>query len=417
MIRRGRVIVSAAALLALATLATACGHLPPCPAAGGPAWTQLESAHFRLRTDDDPAAGRAMLADLEQLRAALLTVFGATPDVDIGRLSVVVVDRGWTDFAAREVDGYFTHVLFQPLIVMAAASQAFQLDLIKHELVHYISAKIVTTQPPWFSEGVATYYQTIEYDADAGRVTVGRPTNELVRRAQEVGVSNIESMFAAKAIDRDDAPRFYAAAWITVHYLMNHRAAALEAYEAALRGGATPDAAWTAAFGSQTQAQVASEIRQYVDGGQYEVRIYSLPAPRLAPPVEGRMSDADVHATRALLYLTGRGTRSVAPELSFGTDDPKAAAKREVEEALRAQADHVVAGALAHFLFKAPVDVVQARQATQTDPKDWLAWVLLADGLRLSGDQAGGNAAALRAAEAASADRSVELPLVVVERN
>jgi hypothetical protein len=43
--------------------------------------------------------------------------------------------------------------------------------------------------------------------------------------------------------------------------------------------------------------------------------------------------------------------------------------------------------------------------------------VLRADGLRLSGDQAGGNAAALRAAEAASADRSVELPLVVVERN
>jgi hypothetical protein len=413
-IPRPRVIVPAAALLALAT---ACGHLPPCPAAGGPQWTQLESAHFRLRTDDDPDAGRAMLTDLEQLRAALLTVFGASPDVDIGRLSVVVVDRGWTDFAARQVDGYFTHILFQPLIVMSAASQAFQLGLIKHELVHYMSAKIIKKQPPWFSEGVATYYQTIEYDADTGHITVGRPTNELLRRALEVSASNIESMFAAKKIDPDDASRFYAAAWITVHYLMNHRAAALEGYERALRGGATPETAWTSAFGSQTRAQVASEIRQYVDGGRYELRIYALAPPRLAPPVEGRLPDADVHATRALLYLTGRGTRDVAPELSLAVDDPKAAAKREVEEALRAQADHVVAGALAHFAFKAPVDVVQARHATQADPKDWLAWMLLAEGLRSSGDEAGGDTAALRAINLASLDRSIELPAAIVERN
>ena len=64
-----------------------------------------------------------MLTDLEQLRAALLTVFGAAPDFDIGRLRSSCVDRGWTDFAARKVDGYFTHVLFQPLVVMAAGER------------------------------------------------------------------------------------------------------------------------------------------------------------------------------------------------------------------------------------------------------------------------------------------------------
>lgn len=411
--RRGRVVVLAVALV---TLATACGHFAPCPAAGGPQWTQLESAHFRLRTDDDPAAARTTLTGLEQLRAALLTVFGATPDADIGKLSVVVVNRGWTDFAARQVNGYFTHILFQPLIVMTAASQAFQLDLIKHELVHYMSARIIANQPPWFSEGVATYYQTIEYDADAGRITVGRPSNELLRRAQYVGVRDIERMFAATTIDRDDASRFYAAAWITVHYLMNHRAEALEGYERALRGGAAPDAAWTSAFGSQTTAQVASEVQQYLDGGRYELRVYTLAPPRLAPSVEARLPDADVHATRAILYLTGSDTRDVAPALSLRTNDAKAAAKREVEEALRAQPDHVVAGALAHFAFKAPVDVVLARHATGADPNDWLAWMLLADGLRSSGDQTGGDAAVLRAVDAASGDLSVQLPLVI-ERN
>ena len=151
--------------------------------------------HFRLRTDDDPAAGRAMLADLEQLRAALLTVFGATPDVDIGRLPVVVVDRGWTDFAPRA-----GRRLLHARPVSAADRHGggrrarSGSDVIKHELVHYLSAQDRgPTQPPWFAEGLATYYQTIEYDADAGRVTVGRPPTELAaRRARASAPANIE---------------------------------------------------------------------------------------------------------------------------------------------------------------------------------------------------------------------------------
>lgn len=401
MIGRERVIISAAALSTLATLTTSCGHLPPCPAAGGPVWTELASAHFRLRTDEDVAAGRTLLRDLEQLQAALLTVFGASPDFDSGRLPVIVVDRGWTDFAASQIDGYFAHALFQPLVVMEAGSEAFQVDVIKHELVHYLSAKILPNQPPWFAEGVASYYQTIEYDADAERVTVGRPVVNLLRWAQQMGTSTIERMFTAKTIDRDDGTRFYAAAWLTVHYLMNHRAEALVGYEKALRTGATPEAAWTAAFGTQTPAQLASDIARYADGGQYEVLLFHLAAATPAAPAARTLSDADTHATRALLYLTGAGTRTLAPELAIEADDPKAAAKREVEEALRAEPDHVTAGAIAHFILKAPVDLARATAATRKDGGDWLAWLVLADGFRLSGNRAGWNDAVARATQLA----------------
>src|SRR6185436_10623701 len=99
MIRRRRAVVVAGPLL-LALVPTCAGHLPPCPAAGGPAWAEL--------------------TDLEQLQAALLTVFGVPPDLDTGRLPVVVVDRGWTDFSPRQVEGFFTQALFQPLVVMVA---------------------------------------------------------------------------------------------------------------------------------------------------------------------------------------------------------------------------------------------------------------------------------------------------------
>ena len=174
MIRRPRAVVVAGPLL-LALVPTCAGHLPPCPAAGGPAWTELESPHFRLRTDDDSAAARAALTDLEQLQAALLTVFGVPPDLDTGRLPVVVVDRGWTDFSPRQVEGFFTQALFQPLVVMVAGGELHRQELIKHELVHYLSHMVMERQPRWLAEGLATYYATIEYDEDAGRITVGRP--------------------------------------------------------------------------------------------------------------------------------------------------------------------------------------------------------------------------------------------------
>jgi hypothetical protein len=407
-------IITAAAMLALVS---GCGHLPPCPAAGGPTWTELSTDHFRLRTDEDPEAARGRLTELERLRAALLTVFRAPADLDTGRLPVIVVDRGWTDFAAREVEGYFTHAVAQPLIVLAASSRAFQVDVIKHELVHYLSAQVIPNQPPWFAEGIATYYQTVEFDEDAHRIDVGRPSEALLARAQQIGLPAIERIFTAKAIEHEEAPSFYAAAWLSVHYLMNHRASALSAYAEALRAGVTGDAAWTAAFGAQTPAQLAREIQQYADGGHYEVLQFPIDGVPPPAPAERPLSDADTHATRALLYLTGTHTRTVAPELSLGADDQKPAAEREIEEALRAQPDHVLAGAIAHFIFNAPVDIALARRATQSAPNDWLAWLLLADGLRQRGDAAGWNDAVVRARDLARSDRSVMLQVMIVERN
>jgi len=402
---RPRVRAAAAPLL-LALLPACAGHLPPCPAAGGPAWIELESAHFRLRTDDDPAAARAALTDLEQLQAALLTVFGAPPDLETGRLPVVVVDRGWTDFAPRQVDGFFTHALFQPLIVMVAGGQLHRQELIKHELVHYLSAKLMRRQPRWLAEGLATYYETIEYDADTGRLTVGQPSPSRLQDAQHTSVAAIESIFTAPAVVGENTS-FYGPAWITMHYLMNHRATALLGYQKALRTGGSPEAAWTSAFGGETPAQLALEVHQYLDGGQYAVLTYKFPAPRLPAPAERPLTDADAHSTRALLYLTGATTRAYAPELAFGNVDQKLAAQRELDEALRQDPAHVRSRAIAHWMLGMPADLAQATAATGAHGDDWLAWMLLAEARAANHDRAGQGEALVRAANIAQSDPSI----------
>jgi hypothetical protein len=399
-----------AALLLPVVTATCAGHLPPCPAAGGPAWTELRSAHFRLRTDEKPADARATLTDLEQLRAALLTVFGASVDLDTGRLPVVVIDRGWTDFAPRQVNGFFTRALFQPLVVMAAGSQLHQQELIKHELVHFLTSKVMTRQPPWMAEGLASYYQTIEYDTETGRITVGRPPPDLLRQAQHrTSVASIEAMFTAGEIDQE-ARHFYADAWLTTHYLMNHRLEALARYENALRAGASPKSAWAAAFGAQTPEQLAVAVHQYLDRGQYALLIYRLPPLALPAPAERPLPEADIHATRALLFLTGSRARALVPELSLGPDDPRLGAKRELDEARRAEPGHVASLAIAQWMLDVPVSLEQATAASHKHGDDWLAWLLLADARDRSGDRAGQCEALARAAELADDDLSVEVP-------
>jgi hypothetical protein len=190
---------------------------------------------------------------------------------------------------------------------------------------------------------------------------------------------------------------------------MNHRLEAMFAYQKALRTGATPEAAWTAAFGAETHAQLAAEVHRYLDGGQYALLIYRLPAPNLPAPVERRLTDADAHATRALLYLTGSGTRAVSPELAIKTDDPQLAAQREVAEARRAQPAHLMADAIAHFMLKTPVDLAQATLACKASPDDWLAWLLLSEALEQSPDRGARQQALKRAADLAGDDLSVEL--------
>jgi len=406
--------------LSLSLATAACiGHLPPCPAAGGPAWTELESAHFRLRTDQAPADARGTLAELEQLRTALLHVFGASDDLDTGRVPAIAVDRGWTDFASRNAEGYFAHALFQPLVVISAGGPLFRLRVIKHELVHYLSGQIIPRQPLWFAEGLASFYETIEYDTGSGRITVGGPPPALLEAAQQTGVANIQEIFGATSIDATDdryaATRFYAAAWITVHYLMSRRPEAMMRYEKALRDGASPEAAWTAAFGAETPAALADEVRHYLDGGSYNMLVYRLEAPKLAAPVERRMTDADTHATRALLYLTGRRTHALRAELSIAVEAPKAAAQREVAEALRQQPDHVMAVAIAAVMLDAHVDVGIARAATEKNTGDWLAWLMLAAALDDRGDTAGAREAMARARDASRGDRSIDLPRLAIE--
>jgi hypothetical protein len=402
----GRVAV--VALVAMSSSGCA-AHLPPCPGAGGPGWREVESRHFRLRTDEDAGTARDTLRELEQLQAALLTSWRAPPDLDGRRVPVVLVGQGWTDFADREVEGMFTHALFQPLILMRGGSPLARQELIKHELVHYLSRLVMPAQPPWLSEGLATYFQTIEVDAEQGRLTVGRPPAEILRVVQAGGILGIEEMMAAREI-RSDRALFYSTAWLTVHYLMNHHTAQLVAYEAELAHRTAPSEAWTRAFGTLTPGALEWEIRGYVDGGSYDLLVYPFAAPSGDAAGERALADEDVHATRALLFMVGARDPVRNAERPDARDAWRASAGREVDEALRLDPAHLVGQAVAHWGLGRAVELGRARLAVEKHAGEWMAWALLVEALRAAGAaERQQEEAAARALELARADPSVEI--------
>ena len=391
--------------LAVLWLTGCAAHLPPCVRDGGPAWHELASEHVRLRTDLHEDEARAIVRDLERLRAALLGVFHAPPGFTTGALPVIVLNEGWNDVADGTLVGYLTRDLFRPLLVMRREGARAETGVIIHELVHYFSRLLMPNQPRWFSEGLATYFETLSLDDEKGQVSVGRPQLAHLLAVQRYGLLSLEELDAGTPLDTN---RYYASAWLTVHYLMNHEPEALLRYEDALREELPLSEAWKMAFGTLTPSELSERVRRYMDGGDYALLTFRLPPLPPAPVTARVLSDAETHATRAqLLVHGGHGPQREARVDRQAPEVFLSKAKAEVAEALRQEPRQVFARALAAFDLDETLDVTSAREAVQQQPGDWMAWLLLAKALQQHGITAGRAEAAAEGARLQNQDPSV----------
>src|SRR5512133_466955 len=103
---------AATCLVLLALLAAGCatpGLAFRCPARGGPAWHELSSEHFVLRTDLPRDEGAALVGRLERIRAAVAAaLFDQAPAVP-GRVEVIAFRSAdqYRSFAPDGATGYY----------------------------------------------------------------------------------------------------------------------------------------------------------------------------------------------------------------------------------------------------------------------------------------------------------------------
>jgi tetratricopeptide (TPR) repeat protein len=297
--------------LVLGALATV---LPGCAtprsaqfaATGVQPWYEIETAHFRVRTNADWPAALQTAGGLEKRRRALLLMWGEHFDPP-GQLEVVVLrdSEQLSEFADAPVAAYMTLLPTGWQAVMAAKYPSESLAQVQlHELAHYLSRYILLRQPRWLSEGLATYLQTIEVKDNSVEAVIGRPPVPLLQYIRQHDVLSLADLWNGSA-PSESRPELYASSWLWVHFLLNQQGARFNDFLNRLASAEEPRSAWNAAFTGVSSHALERGVRGYKYRERFPVR--SLPVPPVAPQLTYTVLDeAEIHVTRARLYLTGR---------------------------------------------------------------------------------------------------------------
>jgi hypothetical protein len=346
--------------------------MPACPAKGGPTWTELRSPHFILRTDRDPDDGEELARTLEELRATILAVAWPNAADPPGRITTVAF-RSENELTVLLPDGalgeWRRYPPFAPTLLVGSVDRRIGLNPIAHEVTHDLAHRFLPLEPPWFSEGIATYFETIVYDRAAGEVRVG-----LANAGRYAELERGWKRFSEPVVHSHTVPPgaagwvFEGRSWLLFHLLADHHPAELARFQELMRQLTPSDRAWQQAFPNLSFSQLDDEIedcmrRECLRGSVHKLRV-------VVGAIDRRpMRDAEVHALRAYLFATEPMTR------------PRAAP--EIDEAL-AQEPASVEALAADFYFRGATPEAKrslARRAAEGSPGAWLTAVMLADAM------------------------------------
>jgi hypothetical protein len=183
-----------AAAATLVLFVSGCATLPPCPARGGPAWTEWTSSHFLLVTDLDEPDARAALQDLEERRAAVLVAaWRRTPEPRARLLVIALATAGERRvFVPAGFDAAF---VARGKLAFVVKSGAEREPLVTQLLVHELGyAYGLGFKAPWFDEGLARYLETLRVDEDRALI-YGDAEERMLRNVTFGGIMSFDELW------------------------------------------------------------------------------------------------------------------------------------------------------------------------------------------------------------------------------
>jgi tetratricopeptide (TPR) repeat protein len=385
-----------------ATLAAALGGCATsrpafrCEANGGRPWRAVYSTHFVVVTDLDSEDARDLARELDRVRTGVASsLFRNRHDPPVR--PTVIAFRSTADFesfAPREAAAYYASGASDPKIVMPGSLGTEQRRVLAHEIAHHVSSYVLLRDPRWFSEGLATWAETIGVTAGGGRMVTEAlpPGRRPMTRPQRIPAARLLAWDGSVPVAALGA--YYDAAWLLVHFLMSQEPDRLGAFEARLAGAEDPDEAFRAAFPEWDPRVPGAldlldgQLDAWARNGRFQGRPVQVdPPPEVS---ELPVATAEVHAVRLLLWGGGRRAEGA----DAGDEEAR---RRELAEALVEDPAHPVL-----LRLQARMDGVDplplARLSVKGRPGDARAWSFLAESLP-PGDLAEREAALRRAAE------------------
>jgi hypothetical protein len=289
-------------------------------------WTQAETRHFRVVTDQKAETARLLVNDLERMRhfssralgidalemeGAPLTVL-AIGDSDL--FTKVGLPENYSGLFSTSLHG-FAAIANVKGYVGDGDTVTFARSTLLHEYHHFLVRMTQTTvaYPKWCDEGMAEYFSTFRYDNKS--VSVGAIDDYENRVSGLFGPSGsirIDSaeLFNTTALDYASTSQtnkfrlnaFYARAGFTIHYFNSspELRAQLANYLRLYNAGIGQDRAAQLAF-KRSYAELDKEISQYLRR-RLAVRVFTaVDGPFKFPPVDIKVQALDQPAVVAAL--------------------------------------------------------------------------------------------------------------------
>jgi len=302
-----------------------------CPARGGPAWVEVRTAHFQLRTDLSEARARAFAAELEVIHASHRAFFGGGAPAAVvpvtvfrtkrayraaglpNRQATTLVDEG----GVRVVIAATPEVAGGTARQRAAVIERFEREGTvlsaagRHELGHVFAQRVLGNGAPgWLQEGIASYLEGARLEG--GRAVFGRfPPG----RVRELDVDPLPARALLAPSITQPAHAYSTSALRLVGALAGGHPERFQAYLGRLSEGAAPEAAWAEAFPAfdvdrpEDMRRLDAEVAAW-RGDRDEL---SRPAPEPGPVRWARpIGSGDVHAER-LAVRVGPDAPSLQP--------------------------------------------------------------------------------------------------------
>jgi tetratricopeptide (TPR) repeat protein len=279
-------------------------------------WVEVRSPNFSVITDAGEKKGRDAALHFEQMRSVFSTLFQKA-HVNLAVPLQIVAFRNSKElrqFALlwngkpTEVSGLFQAGSDHSYILLdLSAENPWQ--VVFHEYGHQLmNGNIQQQVAPWFDEGFAEYFSSIEVDSKEARV--GKIPEDTYRILQSSGWLHVQDLFRVQHNSKtynesgDHRNVFYAESSLVVHYIFDNQLISKTGtyFELTIDKNVPVDAAMQQAYGMNGQ-QFDKVMRDYLSSGHYKYYPVATPAGIVSanftvtpvPALDSRVLLAEVH--------------------------------------------------------------------------------------------------------------------------
>jgi tetratricopeptide (TPR) repeat protein len=285
----------ALSVFVIAVLAAVVAWGKPVPINKPEIWTEVQTPHFIVASNDGESTARRIADQFEQIRFLYSKALNPGLKLDPGIPILIFAVRNekslsqlipeyWTQKGHTHPAGLFVPGPEKNYIALRTEVESeFPYLAIYHEYVHLIINLNYQHFPVWLNEGFADFLGSATLTGKGGKL--GQPSSWDLDLLQQTKLLPLETLFKVdhRSPYYNEANKttiFYAESWALVHYLMvdpeKQKNRALSKYISFVESGGDSVEAATRAFGDLAQLQKA--LQSYINRTSYMEYSVALPA-------------------------------------------------------------------------------------------------------------------------------------------